>query len=126
MIMLSLRPAFAMMLAFGLAVPAAAQPAGVTINVWSFGFGPKPLHLRAGQPVTLSFVNASGSNHDFTAHSFFANARVVSGSAPDGEIDLKPHETRTITLVPRAGTYKAHCSHFMHKQMGMQDDIVVD
>src|SRR6476659_1180974 len=109
-----------------IAMPAHAQPALQTIDVWSFGFGPKPLRLRAGQPVTLSFVNASGSSHDFTAHSFFANAHVVSGSAPDGEIDLKPHETRTITLVPRAGTYKAHCSHFMHKQMGMQDDIVVD
>jgi len=124
--MLSLRPAVALMLAFGVSAPAAAQPGAVTVNVWSFGFGPKPLHLHAGQPVTLSFVNASGGSHDFTAHSFFANAQIVSGSAPGGEIDLKPHETRTITLVPRAGTYKAHCSHFLHSAMGMRDDIVVD
>jgi plastocyanin len=28
-------------------------------------------------------------------------------------------------LIPRAGTYHAHCSHFMHKQLGMSDTIVV-
>jgi plastocyanin len=27
--------------------------------------------------------------------------------------------------VPAAGTYHAHCSHFLHKQMGMTDLIVV-
>jgi len=106
--------------------PAAAQPAAQTIDVWSFGFGPKPLHLAAGRPVTLTFVNRSGSSHDFTAHSFFAYARIIAGAAPGGEIELRGHDVRTITLVPRAGTYHAHCSHFMHKQLGMQDLIVVD
>jgi plastocyanin len=109
-----------------IAAPAAAQPAQLTVEVWNFGFGPRPLHLRAGQPVTLNFVNRSGSSHDFTAHSFFASSRIVSGTAPDGEIDLPGHATRSITLVPRAGRYDAHCSHFLHKQMGMQETILVD
>jgi plastocyanin len=109
-----------------IAAPAAAQPAALTVDVYSFGFGPKPIHLRAGQPVTLNFVNRSGSSHDFTAHSFFANARITAGAAPEGEIDLPGHATRSITLVPRAGSYHAHCSHFLHKQMGMQDTILVD
>ena len=82
--------------------------------------------LAAGRPVTLIFVNHSGSGHDFTAQRFFANARIVSGNAADGEIELGPHQTRSVTLVPSAGTYKAHCSHFMHKQMGMSDVIIVD
>ena len=95
-------------------------------HVWSFGFGPKPIRLAAGQPVTLNFVNRSGSGHDFTAHSFFASARIVSGAAPDGEIELAGHATRSITLIPRAGSYNAHCSHFLHKQMGMSDEIIVN
>jgi len=98
----------------------------VTVAVWSFDFSPKPIHLAAGKPVTLTFVNRSGGSHDFTAKKFFASSRIVAGSAPDGEIDLAGHQTRSITLVPTAGTYNAHCSHFMHKQMGMQDLIVVD
>jgi plastocyanin len=105
----------------------AAQPApsAVQVRVWSFGFAPNPISLAAGRPVTLQFVNQSGSSHDFTAHRFFASSRIVAGSAPEGEIDLRPHETKTITLIPRAGTYPAHCSHFFHEQLGMHDDIIV-
>jgi plastocyanin len=124
--MLQPRFAFTALFALALGAPAAAQPAAMTVDVYSFGFGPAPIHLRAGQPVTLTFVNRSGSSHDFTAHGFFANARLLHGSAPEGEIDLPGHAVRSITLVPRAGSYSAHCSHFMHKQMGMHDRIIVD
>src|SRR3954451_10617812 len=124
--MIRSRIAFAAMLPLVFAMPAAAQPAVQRVDVWSFGFGPKPIHLRAGAPVTLTFVNTSNGGHDFTAPSFFTSARIVAGSAPGGQIELHAHETRSITLVPRAGTYDAHCGHFMHAQMGMHDQIVVD
>ena len=120
------RLALAASLAPAFSVPIAAQPASQTIYLWSFNFAPKPIHLAAGQPVTLTFVNRSSGGHDFTARAFFANSRILSGSATEGEIELRGGERRSITLVPRAGTYKAHCSHFLHKQMGMQDLIVVD
>ncbi len=29
-------------------------------------------------------------------------------------------------LTPRAGTYKVHCSHFMHSSLGMKGKILVD
>jgi plastocyanin len=124
--MLPIRIAILAALAF---VPAAAlaQPAASqVVDVWSFGFGPKPLHLRAGQPVTLTFVNRSGSSHDFTAPAFFAASRAAGGPALPSEIDLAPHQSRSVTLVPARGTYEAHCSHFLHKQMGMQEVIVVE
>ena len=109
-----------------LVAPAAAtQPASFLIQVWSFGFAPHPIHLAAGKPVTLTFVNQSGSSHDFTAKGFFDHSTITAGAAPEGEIELAPHETKTITLVPQAGTYQAHCSHFLHKQMGMNDEIIV-
>ena len=44
-----------------------------TIQLASFSFAPKPIHLKAGKPVTLNFVNVSGSSHDFTAKQFFAS-----------------------------------------------------
>src|SRR5574338_307229 len=124
--MRALRAAAVAALSLTLAAPAAAQPAAQTIQLWSFGFAPRPIHLAAGRPVTLTFVNRSGSSHDFSAHRFFASAQITAGGAPEGEIDLRPHETRSITLVPRAGTYPAHCSHFMHAPLGMRDEIVVD
>lgn len=105
---------------------ATAQPARYVIRVWSFGFAPRPIHLAAGQAVTLVFVNESGSSHDFTAPGFFKHAMIDGDAAPDVEVELRPHQTRSITLVPRVGTYQAHCSHFLHKQMGMSDTIIVD
>ena len=120
------RRAAAAAFALCLASSAAAQPAQVVVQVWSYGFAPTPIHLAAGRPVTLTFVNRSGSGHDFTAEAFFQNARITAGAAPDGEIELAPHETKSVTLVPARGTYHAHCSHFFHKQMGMHDEIIVE
>jgi len=114
--------------ALGLAVaaPAPGQPSGVTISLYSFGYSPRPIILRPGVPVTLTFVNRSGSGHDFTAKRFFASSRILSGSVPDGELEFRGGETKTVRLVPARGTYKAHCSHFLHAQMGMTDRIVVN
>lgn len=122
-------PAYRMIaaaLAVSLAAPAAAQPARqLVVQVWSFGFAPNPIRLAAGRPVTLTFVNSSGSSHDFTAPGFFQHARIVSGLGREDEVELRPHESRSVTLIPARGTYQAHCSHFLHKQMGMSDWIVV-
>jgi plastocyanin len=107
------------------AAPAAAQPAQYVIQVWSFGYSPQPIRLAAGRPVTLVFVNSSGSSHDFVAPGFFQHARIIAGAAPMSMIDLRGHETKSITLIPARGTYQAHCSHFLHKQMGMSDTILV-
>ena len=103
-----------------------AQTSEQTILVWSYGFSPHPLHLISGRAVRLLFVNRSHSSHDFTAKRFFTNSTIEAGSAPNGEIDLRPGETRSVTLIPRRGVYDAHCSHFLHKQMGLRDRITVD
>lgn len=108
-----------------LAAPIGAQPATYTVAVASFSFSPHPIQLAAGRPVTLTFVSRSGGGHDFTAKEFFASSRILAGSAPGGEIELRGGETRSITLVPAAGVYKAHCSHFLHATMGMTDQIIV-
>ena len=107
---------------------AAAQPAAApvqTIQVYSFGYAPKPIQLAADRAVTLSFVNQAQGGHDFTAREFFAGARIVSGAAPNGEVELKGGETKAVTLIPRGGTYEAHCTHFMHSNTGMHTQIVV-
>lgn len=117
----------ALTVALCLAMPALAQAPGANriINVANYSFTPKPIQLAAGQPVTLTFVNQSGGGHDFTAKEFFEASTITAGAAPAGKVALAAHETKTITLVPRAGTYQAHCSHFLHASMGMTDEIVV-
>jgi uncharacterized cupredoxin-like copper-binding protein len=114
-----------LLIASVIAAPAAAQVPTVSIALDSYHFTPSPIRLAAGRPVRLTFTNRAGKSHDFTAPEFFASSRIVAGSAPDGEVELAPGQSATIELVPQAGTYKVHCSHFMHKQMGMKTRIIV-
>ena len=110
-----------------LAAPVAAQaPATVSITLSNFHITPAMIHLAAGQPVRLVFTNASGSSHDFTAPAFFAHAAGLTGPVERGEVDLPAHAVASVTLTPARGTYKAKCTHFGHKLMGMGATIVVD
>ena len=59
-------------------LPAAAQPASVVIQTWSFGFAPQPIHLAAGRRMTLTLVNQSGASHDFKAVSFFGSSTILA------------------------------------------------
>ena len=107
---------------------ATAQPAASpvqTIQLYSYGYAPRPIQLAAGRAVTLNFVNQSGSGHDFTARALFARSRILAGAAPNGEVEVAPRQSRSVTLIPQAGIYEAHCSHFMHGPMGMRTRIVV-
>jgi plastocyanin len=109
-----------------LAVPvtAAETPAKVTVALANFSFTPADLHLHAGHPVTIHFVNNGSGGHDFTATMDAANRARVGGTK--GRISLGKGESSDVTLVPRAGTYKAHCSHFMHSSLGMTGKVIVD
>jgi plastocyanin len=106
---------------------AQAQPATPVrvINLVSYAYAPTPIVLRAGQPVTLQFVNRAGKGHDFTAKKFFRSSRILSGRVGDGEVDLRPGQMATVTLVPAAGRYPVHCGHPFHKMLGMRSTIIV-
>ena len=120
---------FAAALTLGLAATtsaASAQTPVQHVELKSYAYNPAPIHLKAGKPVTLHFMNQAGKSHDFTAKRFFASAKILSGSAPKGEVELAAGKTAAITLIPAAGRYKVHCSHPFHKQLGMRAEIVVD
>jgi plastocyanin len=100
----------------------------VTIRLSNFSFQPDHLRLRAGVPVHLRLVNASGGGHDFSAPAFFAASSYFAGSAapPEGTIDVAGKTTAEISLVPRRpGTYQVECTHFLHSLFGMTATIDV-
>jgi plastocyanin len=119
--------------AIALAAPvsAASQAAKTEVVLANFSFSPEELHLHAGQSATIHFVNKGSGGHDFTAVEFFSAAtmdaadRAKVGGAK-GRVSLGRDEAIDVTLIPRAGIYKAHCSHFMHSSLGMTGKIVVD
>ena len=107
---------------------AASQPVAAPVQgiaLYSYGYNPDPIVLVAGKAVTLKFVNRAGKGHDFTAKKFFSSSRIISGDVGEGEIDLGPGRSASVTLVPTAGRFKVHCGHPFHKMMGMSGDIVV-
>lgn len=107
-------------------VAAAAQPTVVAIELKSFSYTPSPIRLHAGQPVTLTFTNRAGGGHDFTAKTFFQSAKILSGNVSDGEVEVGAGQSVSVTLVPAAGHYPAHCGHMFHQTFGMKTEILVD
>jgi len=92
---------------------AAAPAAGIQgaaeqqVELSNFDFTPHELHLRAGLSTALVLTNVASGSHDFSAPEFFAAARVEPGDAAlidDGEIGVPGKSTRTVHLVPAAGT----------------------
>jgi uncharacterized cupredoxin-like copper-binding protein len=109
--------------------PAGSDNAEQRIELSNFDFTPRQIHLRAGQPTTLVLANTASGGHDFAAPEFFAAARLDPADAAlaeSGEIEVPGKTTRTVHLVPAAGTYKLTCTHTLHAAFGMKGTIVVD
>lgn len=100
-------------------------PPTVTITIGSHFYRPNPIYLAGGVPVRLVFVNRAGGPHDFKAPQFFQSARILTGAAPGGKIELAAGRGTSVTLVPRRGRYKVHCSKPFHAMLGMQGWIIV-
>jgi plastocyanin len=101
----------------------------VTVELSSFKFTPSQLTLTHGRPYVIHFTNTSSGGHDFVAKEFFAAATIAPedrSKVGKGEIELGGGESVDIHLVPNSpGTYKSHCSHFMHSSFGMTGTVVV-
>lgn len=120
--------AFMLALVAPLTAAGAAEPArSYYVRLYSFGFQPTPIVLRAGVPVTLVFTNTAGIGHEFKAPYFFRDSRILSGGISyDGSVELGSHQSISVTLIPMRGTYEAHCGHFMHEVLGMETKIYVE
>ena len=99
------------------------------IELSNFDFTPRDIHLHAGEATVLVLTNTASGGHNFAAREFFAAAQVDAGDAgliEDGKIEVPAKSTRTVHLVPAAGTYKLTCSHTLHASFGMKGTIVVE
>jgi uncharacterized cupredoxin-like copper-binding protein len=98
------------------------------VQLANFDFTPREIRLRAGRPYELVLANVASGGHNFAAPAFFAAARIRPGDAAlvaKGEVDVPGGATRTVHLVPAAGTYRLVCTHTGHALLGMTGTIVV-
>lgn len=101
----------------------------VSVELSNFKFTPATLTLQHGVVYRLRFSNSSSGGHDFVAKEFFAAANIAPedrAEVKNGGIDLDGKDVVEVRLVAgQPGTYKSHCSHFMHSSFGMTGTIVV-
>ena len=104
-------------------------PESARIVLANFSFTPSDLHLNAGKPVVLHFVNEGSGGHNFVAPEFFAAASMDDATRgrlrKKGAVELAKGESVDVTLTPRSGNYEAKCTHFLHAGFGMKGTITV-
>ncbi len=107
----------------------AQTPAKVEIVLANFSFTPSNIALKAGQPVTLHFVNQGSGGHNFTAREFFSTSNMDALTraklTKKGSIELSAGQSADVTVTPKSGTYKVKCGHFLHAGFGMTGTITV-
>jgi plastocyanin len=113
----------------GQPVEQSASAQAITVELSSFKFTPATLTLQHGQTYRINFTNTSSGGHNFMAKEFFAASTIApedQAKVKNGSIDLSGGDTVEITVTPNTpGTYKSHCTHFMHSSFGMTGTIVV-
>lgn len=101
----------------------------IDVHLTNFHFTPDKIQMQHGEAYRLHLVNDASGGHNFDAGSFFAAAQIAppdQARIKKGIVELKGGEAVDIRLVaPAAGTYKLHCSHFLHTSFGMTGEIVV-
>lgn len=111
------------------AATAQTAPQTLSVEMSNFKFDPATLTLAHGRPYVLHFVNSASGGHNFVAKEFFDAATIAPddrAKVKNGEIELGGGESADIHLVANTpGTYKSHCSHFMHSSFGMTGTVVV-
>ena len=95
----------------------------------SYAIQPRVLHLKAGEPVRLRFVNNSNEPHVFAAAAFFARAELRERDrrmVRRGVVAVAPLSEETLVLVPQAGRYRMSGGGLAQRLLGMRGRIVVD
>jgi len=120
----------ALLAVFASGAAMAQAPQALTVEMSNFKFNPSTLVLTHGRSYVLHFVNSASGGHDFVAKEFFASSTIAPedrAKVKNGEVELSGGESADIHLVPNGtGTYKSHCSHFMHSSFGMTGKVVVE
>jgi plastocyanin len=115
-----MRRLFLLPLLLAFATPAPAQEWRMApeydVLLTSYDISPEVIHLKAGEPVRLRFVNNSHQSHDFSARAFFRSAR----------LRVPPLSALTIALVPQSGRYRAGSRNRVHRLLGFTGTIIVE
>lgn len=95
--------------ATGASSPAAAATE-VRITARDDVFDPKDIRVPAGQPVTVTFVNAGRQLHQVEIKGLIK------------ETKLQPGQSKSFTITPKQQVYKLYCE--IHQDQGMVGEFI--
>ncbi|MDH4175454.1 MAG: hypothetical protein OEZ09_09925 [Betaproteobacteria bacterium] len=109
----------------------------LTITIRDYGYLPRELRLRSGQPYRITLVNHGSVPHYFTAPEFLATVAARKAEVPhQAEVkapvfagfEIQPRGgSLNVYLVPlRTGSYRAYCHLKDHLAMGVEGVLVVE
>jgi plastocyanin len=100
----------------------------IDVRVSSFRFNPAEIQLHHGHRYVRHFTNESAGSH-------VRGQAILSGGddgfrdpglLSNGSVELRGRKDATLVVVaPAPGEYEFHCSHFLHRSLGMSGKIVV-
>ena len=100
------------------------------IAMSNFAYTPNRLDLAAGSQYLLHFTNSGSSGHDFAAPEFFSAVTIAPedrAKVSDGSVEVEGGATVDVRVTAdKPGTYKIHCTHFLHTTFGMTGTAVIE
>jgi FtsP/CotA-like multicopper oxidase with cupredoxin domain len=101
----------------------------VQVGMANYDFTPKTLEFHVNKAYRLRLTNGAGHGHSFDAPEFFAAVSIApedQSKVVKGEVEVEGGQTVDVKFVPATtGSYKFHCSHFLHAAFGMTGEAVV-
>lgn len=109
----------------------------VSIEMHDYGYRPREIRLRAGQPYRLRLFNNGGVSHYFTAPEFLATVATRKAEVPH-QAEVKAATFTSFELHGRGGTldvyfiplvrgtYRAHCHIKDHLPLGIEGTLIVE
>ena len=109
----------------------------LSIEMHDYGYRPRELRLKAGQPYRLTLVNNGSVSHYFTAPEFFAGVAARKAEVPR-QVEVKAAVFTSFEVHGRGGTvdiyfvplekgrFRAHCHIKDHLPLGIEGILIVE
>lgn len=88
----------------------------VELKMSEFSFSPKEVHVKSGQPVTITLVNQGADAHNLVIDALGVKSQDVQ-AGQQGQVTFTPNQK---------GSFKMYCSMPGHEASGMSATLVVE
>lgn len=109
----------------------------IKIEMVDYGYRPREIRMKAGEPYRITLTNYSSINHYFTAPEFFRSVATRKAMV-EGYAEIKAPYFTAVEVLRRGGTidlyvvpvvkgrYAVHCELNDHRERGVEGEIIIE